>query len=106
MSQQKYSEEFKDEAVRLSEQSGKSVRIVAEELGVSRAALQQWRQLRRSPRRKCGGGGHVSSDEQSERPQITVDAEEYRQIKRELELARQERDILKKAIGYFAQPPK
>jgi transposase len=106
MSQQKYSEEFKDEAVRLSEQSGKSVRIVAEELGVSRAALQQWRQLRRSPRRRRGSGAQGTTDQQKERPQITVDAEEYRQMKRELELTRQERDILKKAIGYFAQPPR
>lgn len=106
MGQAKYSEEFKDEAVRLSNQSGKSVRIVAEELGVSRAALVQWRKQRQAPRRRQSVNAHLKDTQQNDRPQISVDAEEYRQIKRELELARQERDILKKAIAYFAQPPK
>ena len=106
MGQAKYSEEFKDEAVRLSNQSGKSVRIVAEELGVSRAALVQWRKQRQAPRRRHSSHTHLKETQQSDRPQISVDAEEYRQMKRELELARQERDILKKAIAYFAQPPK
>jgi transposase len=106
MGQQKYSEEFKDEAVRLSQQAGKSVRIVAEELGVSRAALQQWRQRRGSAQGRRSTGTRGNDVQQNERPQLSVDAEEYRQMKRELELVRQERDILKKAIAYFAQPPK
>lgn len=108
MSQQKYTEEFKQEAVRLTCQPGKSVRIVAAELGVSRASLDHWRKIHqaraRQPRRgtdRANGRTSAVSD-----GQIVVDAEEYRQLKRELELARQERDILKKAVAYFAQPPK
>ncbi len=44
----KYTEEFKGEAVRLSNESGKSIEAMALELGLSRWTLKNWRyELRR-----------------------------------------------------------
>jgi transposase len=42
MSRQRYSSEFKDEAVRQINQRGYSVREVAERLGVSTHSLYKW----------------------------------------------------------------
>lgn len=99
MSQPKYTEEFKQEAIRLTYQPGKSVRIVAADLGVSRASLDHWRKIHQArakqPRRGSGNatGSTASAAAGVGEPQIVVGAEEYRQLKRELELTRQERDI-------------
>lgn len=108
MSQHKYTEEFKQDAVRLTYQPGKNVRIVAAELGVSRASLDHWRKIHQAgvKQSRRGAGSARSNASVAGGGQILVDAEEYRQLKRELDLARQERDILKKTVAYFAQPPK
>jgi len=96
MNQRKYSEEFKQEAVRLSHQPGRSIRIVCVELGISRSTLHHWRQQRLH--RQSTGGRHRARTAETgpaSDQQVLVDAEEFRQMKRELELARQERDMLK-----------
>ena len=93
MSRRDYTDEFRQEAVRLALSSDKSVAQVANELGISVNTLKQWiRQARlehRLPRR---------DNESAE--------EALKRLEQENELLRQERDILKKAIAYFAQPPK
>lgn len=91
-----YSEEFKQEAVRRSYTSGKSVRAVAKELDLSVNTLYEWRRLHR--RKKLSAAGSTPA-------QLTGSEEELQRLRRENELLRQERDILKKAIGYFTQPP-
>lgn len=42
-SRRNYDEEFKKQAVRLSYESGKSISQVAQELGVAKSALYEWR---------------------------------------------------------------
>ena len=84
-----HTEEFKAEAVALVESSGKSVPEIAEELGINQRTLYTW----------------VSHHQpKSEAEAQTVDlAAENKRLRRELEIARQERDILKKAMGVFAR---
>jgi transposase len=87
-----YSREFKLEAVRLSETSGKSMAQLARELGLADGVLYRWRrQLREQPEVAFPGKGHQSELE-----------EENRRLRRELERVQQERDILKKAIAIFS----
>lgn len=86
-----YTREFKDNAVRLSQVPGKSVAAVAEELGISVNTLILWRKESRR-------NAPPPSDETLE--------QQNRRLTRELERAREEAAILKKAIAYFAQPPK
>jgi transposase len=87
-----YTREFKLEALRLSETSGKSMAQIARELGIPDGVLYRWRrQLREEPQTAFPGKGHQGELE-----------EENRRLRRELERVQQERDILKKAIAIFS----
>jgi transposase len=86
----KYDEAYRREAVRFLEETGRPLREVAEELKVSEQSLWRWRQ-------KYGtgpAGGAASASETAE----------LRRLRREVEILRQERDFLKKAAAYFANP--
>ena len=83
-----YTKEFKLEAVRLVKSSGKPLSQVARELGVSDSALYHWcKQLAEQGEQAFPASGHQS-----------VEQEEIRRLKRDLEVTRQERDILKKLL--------
>jgi len=83
--QKTYTQEFKREAVRLAQTSGKPITHVARELGISDTSIHQWRkELAEHGSEAFPGSGHQTALE-----------EENRRLKRELERMRQERDILK-----------
>jgi transposase len=88
-----YTREFKLEAVRLSESSEKTVAQIARDLGVPERVLYRWRhELREQREQAFPGKGHQSELE-----------EENRRLRRELDLLKQEREILKKAVGIFSR---
>ncbi len=88
-----YSEEFKRDAIRLQETSGKSVGAIEQELGLSHNLLRQWKQ-------RYQVNAVTDALERSEVEQLKA---ELRQAKRELEITRQERDILKKTVHIFSK---
>jgi transposase len=91
--QKVYTKEFKEEAVKLVQSSGKSAAQVARDLGVSDSAIYLWqKQLAEKGSDAFPGTGHQSELE-----------EENRRLRRELETARQERDILKKVVSIFSR---
>jgi transposase len=91
--QKVYAKEFKEEAVRLAQSSDKPAAQVARDLGISDSALYLWqKQLCEKGPDAFPGTGHQSTLE-----------EENRRLKRELEIARQERDILKKVVSIFSR---
>jgi len=91
-----YSREFKLEALRLVETSGKSVRDIERDLGVGKGCLYRWRdEFQAEGQQAFPGQGHLTSEQ-----------EELRQLKRENEILRQECDILKKAVAIFSHPSK
>lgn len=92
-SRKRYSEEFKRDAIRLQETSGKSVGEIERELGLSHNLLRQWK-------KRYQVNATTNELERSEVEQLQA---ELRQAKRELEIVRQERDILKKTIHIFSQ---
>jgi transposase len=93
-----YTAEFKREAVQLSEQPGASVVKMAKDLGVSSHSLYAWQKAAKAQGSLAfPGHGKIS---------LTAEQEENRRLKRELELVKQERDILKKAVGFFARESK
>ncbi len=86
--QKTYTVEFKREAVRLAQTSGKPIAQVARELGISDSSLHQWRkELAEYCSAAFPGSGHQTAQD-----------EEVRHLKRELEIVKQERDILKCAV--------
>ena len=91
--QKTYTPEFKREAVHLAQTSGKPIAQVARELGISDTSIHQWRkEMAEHGQEAFPGSGHQTAQE-----------EELRRLKRELEMVKQERDILKKAIGIFSR---
>ena len=92
MSNKRYSEEFKIEAVKQVVDHGHSVASVADRLGVTTHSLYAWK-------KKYG------PDKEAYRADADKDAE-IRRLKKELKRATDERDILKKAAAYFANQPK
>ena len=77
--------EFKLEAVQLFHRSAKSQSQVARELGVADSTLYHWcKQFADQGQRVFVGSGHQKPQE-----------EELRRLKRELEVTRRERDILR-----------
>lgn len=85
--------EFKIEAVRQVVEMGRPVTEVADGLGINRSLLLRWRTALEAEGAHAFRGNGV----------ITPEAEEVRQLRRRLAIAEQERDILKKALGYFAK---
>ena len=91
-----YSREFKLEAVRLITEKGYSVAEASRNLGVEYSVLRRWKkQLADDPQNAFPGKGRLKAPD-----------EELRRMKRELERVTEERDILKKALAYFAEDQK
>lgn len=87
----KYTKEFKEEALKLTDEIG--VRKAAEQLGLKYNTLTDWRKQRK---------------EQQSQPQLS-EAEQARRIRElEQELAELKRanDILKDALGFFVKDRK
>jgi transposase len=90
----KFSREFKLEAVRMIGEGGHGIAEVARDLDLRTDMLQRWkRQLEEDPRQAFPGQGNLKPEE-----------DELRRLRRELERIREERDILKKALGIFSGP--
>ncbi len=84
----KYSREFKEEALKLSDEIG--VKNAARQLGVAYYTLADWRSIRRNrPPAKA-----LSAEEQGIR---------IRELEREVSELRTANDILKDALGFFAK---
>ncbi len=94
MKRNEYTQEFKQEAVSLSNRDGVKVRQVALELGIRPELLYRWRaEMRNNGAEAFPGKGRLRASD-----------EEVRDLQRELDRVRMERDILKKALRVFAQP--
>ena len=87
-----YTREFKIEAVRLLETSGRNASQLERELGIGAGCLSRWKQA------FADEGDHAFPGH----GRLTPDQEAIRQLRRENEILRQERDILKKAVAIFS----
>jgi transposase len=93
MARRTHSREFKLEAVRLVREQGVSVTQASRDLGIHLNTLRGWLQrIDADPEHAFPGQGKPSDSELAK-------------LKRELKRVTMERDILKKAIAYFAKEP-
>jgi transposase len=92
-SRRKHGREFKIEAVKQVVEKGRSVSDVAKGLGINANLLSRWKSQMESEGAVAfpGNGKAIATDE------------EVRRLRRELATAQQERDILKKAVAFFAK---
>ena|SRR5215216_2623155 len=89
----KHAEEFKREAVRLLEtRGGRTVADVAASLGVAENLLHAWK-------KKYGTAAEqVRRERGGETPE-----DELKRLRREVTQLKQERDVLKKSVAFFAR---
>jgi transposase len=90
-----FTAEFKQEAVQLAKQPDVALSQVARDLELSESLLRRWVH---------------ASDQKGEaafpgkgKPGLNAEQAEIQSLKRELDIARQERDILKKAVACLGQ---
>jgi transposase len=102
-----YTEEFKQDAVRLLERSGRSCSQVAVDLGVSYWTLRNWykeplmgKRSRKSPSRKAAAAP-VSGETLEEK--VTRLERENALLRKENDSLQMDRAILKKAAAFFAK---
>ena len=91
MSDKRYTEEFKREAVRLIVEQGYSVAEVAGRLGTTTHSLYAWKKL--------------YGPDSAKHQKLANEQAEIRRLQKELKRVTEERDILKKAAAYFANHP-
>lgn len=88
-----YDREFKLSAVKLVLDSERSIASIAEDLGISKNTLFNWKnKYKIDTEHAFPGKGHLKPEE-----------EELRRLKKDLAHVRMERDILKKAVAFFAK---
>ena len=86
-----FTPEFKAEVVELVRQPGNTAGSVARDLGLTETAVRSWaKQADRDQGRRSDG---LTSEQLSE----------MAQLRKELREAREERDILKRAVAFFAR---
>ena len=90
----RYSKEFRIEAVKMVIDGGLSAYEVSRQLMLPKSTLENWvKAFKAGKLNKIGG---------QQRPLTDVE-QELARVKRELAQVKQERDILKKAAAYFAK---
>jgi transposase len=90
-----YPVEFIEEAIGLVERDGLSCVQVEKDLGIGKGVVSRWIKERKKLKDDafCGSGN------------IRPSEREYKNLKKELERVKRERDILKKAVAIFSKEP-
>lgn len=95
MGRRQFTAEFKREAVRLASQPGMTKSQVARDLGIHLNVLRKWIEQFELGKWEVAPGVPLKS----------AQAQELERLRRDLKRVTMERDILKKAVGYFAKDP-
>lgn len=84
-----YTQEFKEEAVRLALESNQSIIRVARELGIAKATIYNW----------------IRAQEPKEDRNVSkeTEKEELERLRKDNKRLRMEQEILKKATAFFAR---
>jgi len=92
MSNRKYDNEFKQEAIRMVVEEGRSVRSVEKSLGITYGVLKGW------------VGSYRQQTSGVAEPRVPLQTK-VGQLEKELARVTRERDILKKAVAIFSKDP-
>ena len=89
-----YSAEFKAEAVKKIADNDGNISSTAKQLGIAMQILSNWHN--QANQSKLAGTAQYD-------PELIAVIEENKRLKRQLKVAEEEREILKKATAYFAR---
>lgn len=87
-----YDDAFKQAAIRLVTANGHGVSETARNLGINANMLSRWKREDEAKKNPALAGNGRTAEEN----------DEVRQLRSEVKRLRMEREILKKALGYFA----
>jgi transposase len=88
-----YDKEFKLSAVKMIVEGGMGVSRISKDLGVNENSLYKWKRVYLEDQQDAfPGKGRMKPED-----------EELKNLKKELTIVKMERDILKKAIAFFAK---
>jgi transposase len=88
-----FDKEFKIQTVKLVLESGRTATSIAEDLGIATNTLYLWKsKYQEDAKNAFPGKGHMKPEE-----------EEIKKLKKDLAHVTMERDILKKAVAFFAK---
>ena len=88
----RFDKQFKIDAVKLLETSGKTATAIAADMGISSNALSRWkREIKETDKNAFSGHGNPRDEEMA-------------RLRKEIADLRMERDILKKAMAIFSRP--
>lgn len=90
MERKQFTEEYRQEAVRLVVSQGISIAQASEDLGIGKSTLDRWVSAYRL-------------EHPEEKPLTLPEREELRQLRKENQTLRMERDFLKKTAAFFAR---
>ncbi len=88
-----YDKDFKLNVLKLWEESEIKQRDFEKEMGIGAGCISHWKREQSEHNVKAFPGNGIPRDQ------------EIAKLKREIERIKQERDILKKAVGIFSKPP-
>jgi transposase len=91
MGYKKYTDEFKRDVLAMAAEGTRSVAQLERDLDITTGLVYKWQQ-----RYRVDGETLQASEDRAEQAEL-------RRLRRELEIVRQERDILKKAIQVFSR---
>ena len=91
-----YTAEFKQEALELWKSTEKSANRIESHLGITHGLLAKWKQRSEADGQEAFPG----------KGRMSVEQVRIRELERELAIAKQERDILKKAVAIFGKDEK
>lgn len=87
----KHDDDFKKDSIALANSSDKSIKSIANDLGINANTLRYW----------------IKNEEKiKETKNNIVETAEEKRLRKELEDVKLERDILKKAVSIFSKQPK
>ncbi len=89
-----YSTEFKAEAVKKIADNNGNISATAKQLGIAMQTLSNWQN-------KANQGKLIGTEQYD--PEVIAVMEENKRLKRQLKVAEEEREILKKATAYFVK---
>jgi len=90
-----YDKEFKLSAVKMVLEEGLSVAQVSRDLGINENSLHNWKKKYLEEKENAFPG----------KGRLKPEDEELRRLQKELKTVKMERDILKKAMAFFAKEP-
>jgi transposase len=91
-----YDRQFKEEAIRLVTEGGRSVSDVAHGLGIHENLLRTWkRKYKEDPSGSFPGKGYLKPEE-----------EQLKRLQKENANLKEDREILKKALAIFSKHPR